>query len=155
MMNSFLNTKTNVKKLQYGVKKCQKMHVGCQKSTCPDLYVDKWTLKKADKDLINIRNLEDTEDGTHCMNKSDSNKYLGDYISSTRGNKDNIAARRGKGVSVVRQIANMMEDMCLGPYTFEVMVILRNSLLINGMLANSAAWYGLTKSDMEQLEQVG
>ena len=28
MMNSYLNTKTNMKKLQYGVTKCFKMHVG-------------------------------------------------------------------------------------------------------------------------------
>ena len=28
MINAFLNTKTNMKKLQYGVGKCFKMHVG-------------------------------------------------------------------------------------------------------------------------------
>ena len=28
MMNAFLNTKTKLKKLQYGVKKCFKMYIG-------------------------------------------------------------------------------------------------------------------------------
>jgi hypothetical protein len=28
MMNSYINFKTNSKKLQFGVKKCKKMHVG-------------------------------------------------------------------------------------------------------------------------------
>ena len=42
MMNAFINTKTNIKKLQYGIQKCFKMHVGktCIKEICPDLYVD-------------------------------------------------------------------------------------------------------------------
>ena len=44
MMNTFLNTKTSMKKLQYGVQKCYKMHVGrnCVKEICPDLSVDGW-----------------------------------------------------------------------------------------------------------------
>ena len=41
-MNAYLNTKTNIKKLQYGVEKCYKMHVGkhCNSEICPELYVD-------------------------------------------------------------------------------------------------------------------
>ena len=44
MMNAFMNTKTSLKKLQYGVKKCFKLHVGkiCIKEICPELSVDDW-----------------------------------------------------------------------------------------------------------------
>ena len=41
-----------------------------------------------------------------------------------------------------------------GPFYFEVAMIFRSSHLINGILTNSEAWYGLTKSNVEQLEQV-
>ena len=39
MLNTFINTKTNIKKLQYGTAKCFKMHlVGkCIEEVCPDL----------------------------------------------------------------------------------------------------------------------
>ena len=49
MMNSFLNSKTNLKKLQFGVNKCKRMHVGMKNHYCPDLKIDKWKLKKIEK----------------------------------------------------------------------------------------------------------
>lgn len=36
-MNSFLNAKTNLKRLQYGEDKCHKLHVGRKNETCPEL----------------------------------------------------------------------------------------------------------------------
>ena len=44
MLNTFINTKTNIKKLQYGTAKCFKMHVGkkCIEEVCPDLFIDGW-----------------------------------------------------------------------------------------------------------------
>ena len=41
-----------------------------------------------------------------------------------------------------------------GPFHFEVALILRSSLLLNGILTNSEAWYDLKISDLEQLEQI-
>ena len=48
MANAFINTKSNMKKLQYGTNKCHKMHVGRRKNEdiCPDLFVDGWKLKE-------------------------------------------------------------------------------------------------------------
>jgi hypothetical protein len=48
----------------------------------------------------------------------------------------------------------MLDYMCLGSFKYEVMVTLRNALLINSMLANAAVWYGVNKADLEQLEKV-
>ena len=47
---SFLNTKTNLKKLQYGVTKCFKMHVGKTyiPEVCPDLVIDGWNIKQVE-----------------------------------------------------------------------------------------------------------
>ena len=36
-MNAYLNAKTNIKKLQYGEKKCVNIHVGKNKEDCPEL----------------------------------------------------------------------------------------------------------------------
>ena len=42
MMNQFINTKTALKRLQFGTTKCVKLHVGrsCNKTLCRDLCVD-------------------------------------------------------------------------------------------------------------------
>ena len=44
MMNQFLNCKTALKKLQFGTKKCVKLHVGrtCNDNICNDLCVEGW-----------------------------------------------------------------------------------------------------------------
>ena len=41
-----------------------------------------------------------------------------------------------------------------GPFYFEVALILRGSNLLNGILTNSEAWYGLFKQEVEHLERV-
>ena len=46
LMNAFLNQKTNIKRLQYGPDKCHQLHVGKQKTLCPELYIDEWKLEK-------------------------------------------------------------------------------------------------------------
>ena len=45
--NTFVNNKTNLKKLQFGTEKCHKMHVGKKvEEICPDLFVDGWSMKE-------------------------------------------------------------------------------------------------------------
>ena len=56
-MNAFLNQKTNIKRLQYGPDKCHQLHVGKEKSLCPELYIDNWKLAKKDDMKIGIDNL--------------------------------------------------------------------------------------------------
>ena len=46
LMNSFINAKTNTKKLQFGVKKGHQLHVGRKNPTCPRL---KEELEKVDE----------------------------------------------------------------------------------------------------------
>ena len=47
-----------------------------------------------------------------------------------------------------------MNEIAFGKYHFEISVILRNSLLISGMLTNAEAWYDVKKSELEVLEKV-
>ena len=59
-----------------------------------------------------------------------------------------------KGVWAVSQIMTILEDTCFGPYHFQVDTGLRESLLINSILTNAEAWYGVTKSHIELVESV-
>ena len=82
MVNSFINTKTNLKKMQFGVEKCFKMHVGkvCNDAVCPDLEVDGWKVKTVAQ--INTKEvvLEDEYSGPQKIQEVDHEKYLGDVI---------------------------------------------------------------------------
>ena len=48
----------------------------------------------------------------------------------------------------------ILENICFGPYQFEVALILRNSLFLNSFLFNSEAWYNVSSSDIDELEKV-
>ena len=47
-INAFINAKTNLKKLQFGVSKCHKMHVGSKRTFGPELRVDSWEVKQSE-----------------------------------------------------------------------------------------------------------
>ena len=153
-LNAYLNTKTNLKKLQFGVDKCVRMHVGCDKPFCPDLFIDQWKLKKVEEARYDVKNLQDVSDTTHMMNTSEEQKYLGFQLSSKGGNKQNIAMRRCKGLGIVRQITAILEDIPLGHHKYKIAVVLRNALLINSILYNSEIWYSPTTAELETLEQI-
>ena len=129
-MNAFLNQKTNIKKLQYGPEKCHQLHVGKEKNLCPELFIDHWKLVKKDELETGIRNLTDVLDEEQLIESLVDDKYLGDIISVDGMNTKNIAAKISKATGITRNIRNILEDMCLGTYFFEVALILRNSLFI-------------------------
>ena len=57
MVNSFLNCKTSIEKLQFGIEKCKKIHMGKEHESykCQKVYVDNWQEqeeKAGDKDII-------------------------------------------------------------------------------------------------------
>ena len=80
--------------------------------------------------------------------------YLGDVIQSDGKNDLNITERETRGKIAVRQITQMLEDLCLGSYYFEVANVLRASLLLSSLLSNSESWYNLSPKDIAKLEAV-
>ena len=153
LMNSFINAKTNTKKLQFGVKKCHQLHVGKKNPTCPTLKVYNWELEKVDESETGMQNLEDILVESHTLEKINEEKYLGDIISVDGKNSKNIQARKGKAIGIVNQINSILHDICFGPYQFEVAFLLRNSLFLNSLLVNSEAWYGLSDDETAELER--
>ena len=154
LLNAFLNAKTSIKKLQFGVNKCHHIHIGKNKIKCPDLFINEWKLKKIDELETGFDNLDDILGDDALMAKVEYDKYLGDIIAADGTNDRNIKARKDKANGIIRQIMSMLNDYSFGPYYFQVAIILRNLMLINATLCNSEVWYNLTESNLTQLESV-
>ena len=65
----------------------------------------------------------------------------------------NVMARVRKAVGITNQIISILEEICFGPYHFEVAVTLRNALFISSVLCNSEAWYNISNEEINKLEQ--
>ena len=87
---------------------------------------------------------------------SDVNKftYLGDIISSDGRNSLNIQERVKKGTGLLCQITKIFQSINLGSFTIEIALLLRESILINGILTNAEIWFHLKSSEIENLEKV-
>ena len=155
-MNSYLNTKTNIKKLQYGVDKCFKMHVGkyCNDVICPDLHVDGWKMDSVtDIETGRVEKVEECT-GSHEMKKVEQEKYHGDIVSSDGKNHKNMLSRKNRGTGVVTQIMTKLEEVCFGKYFFQVAIIWRSTYLISSLLTNAEAWFNVIQTDIDLLESV-
>ena len=57
-------------------------------------------------------------------------------------------------VSKVTTIINLLKTVSFGSKFFEIVVTLREALLINGMLKSAEIWYGMKKKEINELEEV-
>ena len=155
MMNQFINSKTAMKKLQFGTTKCFKLHVGktCNKTLCKDLYVDGWKIDIVE-DLETGESIQkESFVGPQKMKEKEEQIYLGDVISSDGKHAKNVSARKNKALGTIDQIMQILETVFFGKYHFEVAMILRSSLLLSSLLLNSEAWVNLSDQDIRSLEQ--
>ena len=49
---------------------------------------------------------------------------------------------------------SILEEVCFGPFFFQVAVMLRNSLFLSSILINSEVWYNLSNKNIQELEIV-
>ena len=82
LTTAHLNTQTNIKKLQFGPKKCHKMHIGAESLICPKNFIDTWTQEKKDVNIKSVVDLVDVEGDKHEIQLLSSDTYLGDVIQS-------------------------------------------------------------------------
>ena len=136
-LNTFVNAQIELKKLTFhtedkkGKSKCHVLHVGKNPEGCPPLQVH----------------------GTK-MSRVTEATYLGDVISSDGKNQKNISNRIGKGLGKISVIMNMLEKIPLGKEYFKIALILRESNFLSSLLTNSGVWYGVSKHDIKQLEDL-
>ena len=112
-----------------GKSKCHKMHVGRKHGACPILKVH----------------------GT-IMQEVTEETYLGDIISCDGKNTKNLKNRISKGVGIITKILNLLEVISFGPFLFEIALLLREAMLVNGTLTNAEVWYNLSSSEINELE---
>ena len=136
-LNTFINTQIELKKLRFhttdahGKSKCHKLHIGKQSRDCPVLKVHGTVMKEIKDD-----------------------RYLGDILSSDGKNTKHIKDRISKGVGIIAHIFNLLEVISFGQYHFEIAVLLRNTMLINGTLTNAEVWYNFTHHEIQEFEKL-
>ena len=128
MTNSYMQSKTNSKKLQYGISKCKKIHIGkqCEDFKCHSLFVDSWEEREVKNEHDGRSQIEDICIGEEIMGEKHEGNYLGDIISKDGRNLKNIKARINKGKGIVH---NILDGVPSGKLYFQVAILLRNSLL--------------------------
>ena len=136
-VNTYINAQIEMKKLRFhtpdknGKSKCNVIHVGKKNHFCPTLQVH----------------------GT-VMGRVSEDTYLGDIISQDGKNTKNVNNRVAKGLGIINDIMNILEKVSHGQHYFKMALHLRESLFLNGILTNAEIWYGLSKSEMKQLEDL-
>ena len=78
-----------------------------------------------------------------------SDVYLGDVILADGSNTANIKARVSTGNGILSQIRNYLETVSFGAHYFKIALI-----LLNGILTNCDSWYGLSESEISDLESL-
>ena len=112
-MNATIQAKIEGKHLELGHKKCFQMHIGKNQSCCPTLSVHGKVMKIATYE-----------------------KYLREILSSDSRIDRNISERYNKGIGIGNQIKSMLKEVSFGTYYFEMAIMFRNSMLINGILCS-------------------
>ena len=97
-LNGFINAKTAIKRLQFGAKKCQVMHIGkdIPRHKKSDFFVDEWIMKETDKRETSTVELKETFNGEEEIQEAENTKYLGQIISSNGSNIRNIDNRANR-----------------------------------------------------------
>ena len=136
-LNTFLNAQIELKRLRFhvpdknGKTKCHKLHIGKPNKGCPSLKVH----------------------GTSMPEVSEET-YLGDILSNDGKNTKNIDNRVSKGIGIINNIFSLLENIVFGNHYFEIALLLRESMLVNGILTNAEVWYNLNKSEIEKIESL-
>ena len=68
-------------------------------------------------------------------------------------NSKNIKARTDKAHGNIEKIINTLNERPLGKYDFRAFRLMREGLLLAGLLSNSEGWINLTKLDIEKLQK--
>ena len=97
---------------------------------------------------------QDTLDSLMELSHVDSEKYLGQILSSDGTNTKNIQKIKNKGIGIQNKIIQMLDHMPAGMFHFEVAIILRNAYLISSILSSSEIWYDMKQHEYDQLEYV-
>ena len=133
-MNAVVNGFIESKKLTLSETKCHTIHIQRQQNR------EKECVK------LKVHNKE--------MLESNRQKYLGDIVDKSGKIKNTIEDRKSKGFGIVSDILAILNDIPLGKHKIEIGLMLRQAMLINGVLFNSEAWHAIKENEVKILESV-
>ena len=131
--NSFINSFIETQRQELSKEKSVVVHIGRKKCTvpCP---------------ILKVHN--------DPMEKSESAKYLGNFITNKGGVHDSIEDRRKKGWGKITQIMAILGEVDMGSNRLEAGLLLRESILVNSLLFSAEAWSALSDKQLARLEVV-
>ena len=129
-MNAIVQSKVECKRLELSDTKCFKMHLGKDTSNCSNLQVN-----------------------NKPMMTTSSEKYLGDILTCDAKMEENIRMRHDKGMAAINQIMSILQEISFGRYHFEIGMVMRTSMLINGILYNTEALASISSRHIDMLEE--
>ena len=97
--------------------------------------------------------INDVYDGRKHMKEVSDKKYLGDIISHDGKNQKNIKDKTNKSMGNINKIVTTLTERPYGKYHFKAYRMMREGLLLAGLLTNAESWINMTKKDIEELEK--
>ena len=87
------------------------------------------------------------------MKNLEEKAYLGDIVSKDGKNVKNIKNRTNKAFGNINKIISTLKERPLGKHTFKAFKLMREGLLLGGLLTNAESWINISKRDIEQLKK--
>ena len=88
------------------------------------------------------------------MSRKTEVKYLGDIISGGGSNEKNIENRFNRGLVIYAQVNATKSQIALDSHNLKILLLLRNTNLINGILHNSEVWHRLNMKNVKSLKKL-
>ena len=64
----------------------------------------------------------------------------------------NIKTRTNKAQGNINKIVNSLDERPYGRHRFKAAKLMRDAILLSGLLTNSETWINITKKDLDDLE---
>ena len=131
MSNSTVNVFMEQNKLKLAASKCSRIHIGKSRDEC------------------HVVKVHDEK-----MKNSESEKYLGDFISHDGKHDATMSNRIQRAYSYLSEIRALLTDMPFGKRRLQIGLMLRDAMFVNGVLFNSEAWSSINHKHIEEIETI-
>ena len=81
-----------------------------------------------------------------------SEKHLGDILTNDGKPEENLKYRQTKGFGISNQILSLLKQISFEKFYFQMAILVRSSLLINGTLFNVEALHGIKNKHLESVK---
>ena len=132
--NAVINSFVDTQRLTFSQNKSVVLHIG-----------------KTNKCKLPCQNLKVHKE---IMLKKESTKYLGHILSANGSNDSTIEDRRNKGWGKISTIMGILEEVDMGANRLEAGLLLREAILVSGLLYSAEALSNLTDKQIARLEVV-